>query len=145
MGFDREKLRETAHTPEGEEPPKGILEEGSLWIMIAAPSVWAAHFLLAYWLAAIWCARIVGREGEIMAVRIGVGVLTIAALALVAWLARLAVRKYEGKLLIDDDLDEDSEPERTRFMGHATLLLCALSAIAIIFDALPAVVFDTCR
>jgi hypothetical protein len=70
--------------------------------------------------------------------------LTVAALALLAWIARHAVRRYEGRLLIQEHLTEPSEAERTRFLGHATLLLCSLSAVAIVFDAMPAVVFNSC-
>lgn len=133
-----------AHTPPGEEGPKRLLEEGSLWIMVAAPCVWAAHFLLAYWAAAVWCAKIADATGSILTVRIGVGVLTIIALAIVAWLAQRAIRRYQGKLLIQENLTGHSEAERTRFLGHATLLLCSLSAAAIVFDAMPALVFDSC-
>ena len=141
---ERKREDELSHTPPGEAGPKGILDEGSLWIMIAAPSVWALHFLLAYWGAAVWCAKIPERTEDVLAVRLGVGVLTVVALAVVAWLARKAVRSYQGRLLIREQLTEPSEPERTRFLGHATLLLCSLSAAAIIFDAMPALVFDSC-
>ena len=29
----------------------------SLWVLAASPSVWVAHFLLAYCTAAVWCAK----------------------------------------------------------------------------------------
>lgn len=141
---EREREARLSHTPPGEEGPKRLLEEGSLWIMIAAPSVWALHFLLSYWAAAIWCAKIPQPTEPILAVRIGVGVLTLAALAAVGWLAWTAVRSYQATLLIQEKLTEHSEAERTRFLGHATLLLCSLSAVAIVFDAMPALVFDSC-
>ena len=128
--------------PHGEEPPKRLLEEGSLWIMIAAPCVWAGHFLLSYWAAAVWCAKL--SQEQILVVRLGVGGLTILALALVGWLARHAVRRYQGELLIRENLTEPTEAERTRFLGHAALLLCSLSAVAIVFDTMPVLVFDSC-
>jgi len=146
MTRDAERRRETrlSHTPPGEEGPKRLLDEGSLWIMIAAPCVWALHFLFAYWAAAVRCAKIPeGTEG-IAAVRLGVGALTLVALAVVAWLAWKAVRSYRATLLIHENLTGPGEAERTRFLGHATLLLCALSAAAIVFDAVPALVFDSC-
>lgn len=141
---EREREARLSHTPPGEEGPKRLLEEGSLWIMIAAPCVWAAHFLLSYWAAAVWCAKIPERTGDIAAVRLGVGVLTLVALGVVAWLARKAVRTYRARLLIQENLTEHTEAERSRFLGHATLLLCSLSAVAIVFDAAPVVVFDSC-
>ena len=132
------------HAPAGEDPPKRLLEEGSLWIMVAAPTVWAAHFLLCYWVAAVWCAKVVDGIGPLGTVRWTIAALTAAALALIAFLAWHAVRRYDGKLLIREELTEDTEAERTRFLGHATLLLSELSAVAIVLDVLPAVVFDTC-
>ncbi len=133
-----------SHYPAHEEPPKRLLEEGSLWIMVAAPTVWAAHFLLCYWAAAVWCAKIAEGVGPLGTVRWTIAGLTAGALALIAFLAWRAVRRYDGKLLIHRELAGASEEERTRFLGHSTLLLCSLSAVAVIFQALPAVVFDTC-
>lgn len=127
-----------------DEPPKRLLEEGSLWIMIATPSVWAAHFLLSYWIASVWCAKVVDGTGALDTVRLWVLGLTVAALALIGLLARHAVRRYDGRLLIHEDMAEDTEAERTRFLGRATLLLCCLSAVAILFNSLPALVFDRC-
>lgn len=146
MTKTEERKREAAlsHTPAGEEGPKRLLEEGSLWIMVAAPCVWALHFLFAYWGAAVWCAKIPERTGEILVVRLGIGGLTVAALVVVAWLAWKAISSYRARLLIQENLTGHSEAERTRFLGHATLLLCCLSATAIVFDAMPALVFDSC-
>ena len=132
------------HAPPGEEPPKRLLEEGSLWVMVAAPTVWAAHFLLSYWVAAVWCAKVTEGDGPLGVVRLTVAGLTAGALALIALLAWYAVRRYEGELFINKAITEDTERGRTRFLGHATLLLCCLSAVAVVFDALPAVVFETC-
>ena len=133
-----------SHYPPGEEPPKRLLEEGSLWIMVAAPTVWAAHFLLCYWVAAVWCAKVTEGPGPLGPVRLTVAGLTVAALGLIGLLAWHAVRRYHGVLLIHEQLTEDTERERTRFLGHATLLLASLSAVAVVFDAMPVLVFDTC-
>ncbi len=124
---------------------KTLFEEGSLWPVIAALGIWAAHFLLSYWAAALWCAKAADGSGSLFWVRLAIAVLTLLALAAIAWLARHAVRRYGGRLTFEDDLTEDSAAERARFLGHATLLLCALSAVAVLFDAVPAVVFSTCR
>lgn len=124
---------------------EGLLDQGSIWIMVAPPCVWAAHFLLCYWVAAVWCAKVDPGAGSLLEARIAVGVLTVLALALIGWLSLRAWRRYEGRLTIDDDLVRDTESERTRFLGHATLLLAALSAVGVIFDALPALAFSSCR
>lgn len=122
---------------------ESLLEDGSVWVMVAAPVVWAAHFLLAYWAGAVWCAKLAEAE-SLLPVRLTVGALTVAALAIIGWLAWHARRRYEGELRIEEDLVEDTQVERTRFLGHAALLLCVLSAVGVIFDALPAAVFARC-
>lgn len=124
---------------------EGLLEEGSLWIMVAAPCVWAAHFLLSYWIVAVWCAKVEPGPGSLLAARIAVAALTAIALAMIGWLSLRAWRRYEGRLTIDDDLVRDTQRERTRFLGHAALLLAALSAVGVLFDALPALAFPSCR
>lgn len=124
---------------------ESLFQEGSLWPVIAALSIWAGHFLLCYWVAAVWCAKYAAGEGSLLWVRIAIGLLTVLALAVLAWLARHAAHRYHARLDIEDDLLEDSDFDRARFLGHATLLLCALSAVAIVFDVVPALVFATCR
>lgn len=127
----------------GDEPPKHLLEQGSLWVMIAVPSVWAVHFLLCYWIAAVWCAKTAaGTSAD--GIRLGVGALTVLALAVIALLARHAVKRFNARLLTPKELTEDTEAERTRFLGNAALLLCSLSAIAVVFTATPVLVFDRC-
>lgn len=139
-----EDRRRIGWNREGEDPPKGVLEEGSLWVTVAAPTVWAVHFLVSYWIAAVWCAKVTEGAGPLGPVRWAIAALTLAALALIGWLMRHARRRYHGEFLIDEDLTEDSEPERTRFLGHAALLLAGLSAVAVVIDALPILVFETC-
>lgn len=123
---------------------EGLLAQGSVWVVAAAPTVWALHFLFAYWTGAVWCAKVAAADASVLPVRLIVGALTLVALALIGWLAWHARRRYRGRLRINDDLVADSEAERTRFMGHAALLLCTLSALGVIFDSLPAVVLG-CR
>ncbi len=128
----------------GAEGPKHLLAEGSLWVMIAAPSVWAAHFLLCYWAAALWCAKAPETADWAGVLRLGLGALTVAALLAVGLLAHHARRTLRARLLVPDELTDDTERERARFLGNATLLLCTLSAVAVLFTATPLLVFDRC-
>ena len=123
---------------------ESLFAAGSLWLLIAVPSVWAAHFLLCYWATAVWCAKFVGAGGPLATMQVVVGVLTAAALLTLLGLAVHASRRYGGRLGPDDDLVANSEPERSRFLGHTALLLCTLSAVAVIFDAVPVLVIATC-
>ena len=116
----------------------------SLWLLTASPTIWAAHFLLSYATSAIWCAKIVGPGGSLTTVRVAIAVYTTLALIGIGIVGRIGYRKHNfghAELPHDADTPED----RHRFLGFATLLLSALSAVAVLFAALVAVFFGTCH
>ena len=116
----------------------------SLWLLTASPTIWAAHFLLSYATAAIWCAKMVGPDGSLTTVRVAIAVYTMLALIGIGIIGRIGYRKHSfghAELPHDADTPED----RHRFLGFATLLLSALSAVAVLFAALVAVFFGTCH
>lgn len=118
-----------------------VIDEGSIWILVAAPSIWAAHFLLSYWVAAVYCAKGGFDLFEPRWVIVGLGVLSCAV---IGWLAVIAVRRYGGVFVVFEDLSQSSERGREVFTGHVALLLCVLSAVAIGFTVIPALVFGQC-
>jgi hypothetical protein len=123
------------------EPPE---EHESLWTLIAAPSLWAIHFLLSYATAAVWCAKYAGPDRALGGVRLAIAVYTAAALAgigITAW------RGFQRHSLAGSTLphDFDSAGDRHRFLGFATLLLSGLSAVATGYVALTAVFIGTCH
>ena len=116
----------------------------SLWLLTASPMIWAAHFLLCYITASIWCAKVVGAGGSLQSVRVAIAVYTVLALAGIGFLGWSGYRKHSfgnAALPHDDDTPED----RYRFLGFATLLLSALSAVAVIYAALVAVFIRSCH
>lgn len=116
----------------------------SLWILVVSPAVWAAHFLLCYVTAAIWCGRLGGDEAAMDAVRAAIAIYTAVALAAIAVVGIIGYRRHRlgaADLPHDDDLPED----RHRFIGFSTLLLSGLSAVAVIYAALAAVFIETCQ
>jgi hypothetical protein len=121
-----------------------LRKEGGLWGLIAAPTVWAAHFLLSYVTAAVWCAKLKPAGGSLAPARLAVAAYTAAALGAIAVVGRRALRRHRsgGGLVPHDD---DSAEDRSRFLGHATLLLAGMSAIAVVFAALAAVFVSDCR
>ena len=125
-------------------PREHLFGERSLWLVIAVPTVWAAHFLLCYWAAAIWCAKIAPEGANVLPLRLAIAAITLVALGTIALLARHARRRYHGHLIVEEEMTKDTEAERTRFLGNASLLLAVVSSIAVIFGAMPAVVFDAC-
>jgi hypothetical protein len=120
-------------------------EGTNLWRLISAPTLWAAHFLVVYPTAAVYCAKF-GRGAELSPIRWFVAGATLLALGVFAWLFAAAWR-VRGPSLTDDDLsfEANSPEERHRFLTHVTLALTALSAVATIYVALPVVFVETCR
>ena len=115
-----------------------------LWIVPAAPAIWAAHFMASYITAALWCGVVVGRDGSLSSGRVAIAVYTVLALAgiaLVGWIGWRAQR-LGGET---PPHDADSPEDRHRFMGFATVLLSGLSAVATIYSALAAWVIRTCQ
>lgn len=119
-------------------------ERQSFVILAAAPTVWAAHFLLCYVTAAIWCAKQSTAFAPLLPVRVAIAIYTVVALvaiATVGWIGWRAHRYPGGAVPHDADTPED----RHRFIGFATVLLSGLSAVAVVQAALVAVFIETCQ
>jgi hypothetical protein len=115
----------------------------SLWILTAAPTIWAVHFLLSYLTAATWCGMVVGREGPLSGARIAIAVYTALALAGIAVTGWIGYRRHSaGSSTVPHDFD--TPEDRHRFLGFATVLLSGLSAVATIYVALAAVLLERC-
>jgi hypothetical protein len=116
----------------------------TLWLLAASPLIWAAHFLASYILAAVWCAKYAGRDGSLESVRVTVAVLTVLALAGIGVVGWLGYRRHTyGDAGPPHDFD--TPQDRHRFLGFATVLLSALSAVATLYVALAAVFMETCH
>lgn len=118
--------------------------EEHLWHVAIAPTIWAAHFLASYVTVAIWCAKVVPRESDLGAARIAVAAYTAMALfgiAFTGWRALVRHRHRGARPPHDSDTPED----RHRFLGFAALLLSIVSAIAVVYVALPSLFIETCR
>ena len=122
-------------------PPE---EKESLWRLVTSPAIWAAHLMLSYMTAAIWCAKFAGHYGSIAPVRwaiAGFTVLALTGIAINGWQGWRRHRYGEEPPPHDDDTPED----RHRFLGYATTLLAWLSAIATLYAALVVVFVRDCR
>ncbi len=116
-----------------------------LWRVIAAPIVWAVHFLFCYVFAAIYCEKL-GRDASLdTATWVIVGA-TVLALALIG-LSTHRLWRVRGRSLTDNDLEyEHNTPEeRHRFLSHVALMLCVLSAVAVLYVAIPMLYLTSCR
>jgi hypothetical protein len=116
----------------------------SLWLLAASPIVWAAHFLLCYITAAIWCEKVVAPGGALSTVRVTIAAYTAVALAVIGIIGWIGYRRHSygsADLPHDDDTPED----RHRFLGFSTFLLSGLSAVAVLYAALVAVFIGSCH
>jgi hypothetical protein len=118
-------------------------ESESLWFLVSSPVIWAAHLLLCYGTAAVWCAKVAGYAGPLTTTRIAIAVYTVVALAAIVVIGWIGYRRHR-LARADVPHDDDTPEDRHRFMGFATFLLSALSAVAVIYQALVAVFVDRC-
>lgn len=116
-----------------------------LWRVIAAPIVWAAHFLFCYVYAAIHCAK-EGRDAALGDVRVAIAIATVLALAAIG-ASTWHLWQVRGRSLTDNDFefDHNTPEERHRFLSHVALMLCVLSAIAVLYVAIPVFYLSSCR
>jgi hypothetical protein len=128
------------------------LDKGSLWLLTIAPTLWAVHLLLCYVTAAIWCARFVAEGGRLDGVRTAITWYTVVALAGILMVGWEGLRRHSlpstplGSSRTEATThDLDTPEDRHRFLGFATLLLAGLSAVAVLYAAIAAAFFDTCR
>jgi hypothetical protein len=118
-------------------------EVESIWTLFTAPVVWAVHFLVCYIGAAIYCAKPELWPFGFGGVRMAIGGITLAALAMILLSAWLAWRQW-GFGSDDPPHDEPTRSDRRRFQGFATLLLSGLSFVAVIYTALPVLFIAEC-
>jgi hypothetical protein len=113
-------------------------------VLAVSPTIWAAHFLLCYVTAAVWCAKQPIALAPLGGARTAIAVYTVVALAGIAIIGWWSFRahRFGGA---EPPHDEDSPQDRYRFMGFATLLLSGLSALAVVYTALVAVFIETCQ
>jgi len=122
----------------------------SAWALTHAPALWALHFLACYGIAAVWCAK-AGRAAALGDARAWVLLVTVLALAALAALAWRALRRRRaavpGLLRHTSGADADGEAgalQQQRFMGTVTALLCALSAVGVLYAALVVALIGGC-
>ncbi|MBC9247514.1 hypothetical protein H4P12_12530 [Paracoccus sp. 11-3] len=117
-------------------------ESLSLWRIAFSPIIWAAHFLLCYAGAAIWCARVGPTQGTAF-LRLSVLALTLIALGLIGWVGWRALQQWRPEASTADRLHHPEN--RHHFLGHAAVLLSLISVVGVIYVALPALFIGTCQ
>jgi hypothetical protein len=118
-------------------------KQDSLWWVAASPSVWAAHFLLSYATAAVWCAKH-GLDAPLSLARGAIAAYTGLGLVAVLVVAYRGLRQYRASGP-KPRTDSDTSEARHQFLGFTLLSLSGLSALAIIYQALAAVFIGSCH
>lgn len=118
-------------------------EASSLWLIVLAPVLWAVHFVAVYGLTAMTCAKF-GTPEAVTLLRIAIAVLTFVALGGIGMVGIKSWRQWD--YLADHDYSHHlpTGEHRHEFLGHAAFLLSVMSAIAVVYTALPAVFIGTC-
>lgn len=114
--------------------------------LVSAPVIWSVHFVACYVLVSLACAYGFGGVGT------GIAVLTIAALAMLAYVARINWHKWNhaqrpshpSQAPRHDSQAEHRAPELNSFFSLTSMMLCALSAVALMWVAFPAVLLPDC-
>ena len=112
-------------------------EAASLLRITLGPLVWAIHFVICYGLSAVWCAKLA--EASIDPLRVGIGGMTVLALAVIGWLGWRSWVQWDFL----DDFDREHgggfAEDRHEFLGTG-LAVCALAGLpgasAVIFSGL---------
>jgi hypothetical protein len=116
----------------------------SLWLIAVSPTIWAGHFLLSYITAAVWCAKYAAADGSLGPVRWAIIAYTAVALIGIGITGRSGLRRHR-RGTESAPHDYDTAGDRHGFLGYATVLLSALSAVAVAYAALVVIFFNDCR
>lgn len=134
---------EKERQPRQDEERREFREEAeSLWRITLAPVTWVAHFVTSYALTSVICAKAPDR---LDAARFGLAAATVLALAVILWLGLRAWRQWDLRNSGDFSNALGEAEDRHQFLGHAAVLLAIISAIGVIYGALPVLLLDSCR
>jgi len=113
----------------------------SLWWLAAPPLLWGFHLLASYCTGAIVCQKL---AGSFTAVRLAIAAYSLIALGALAAVGLHGYRRHRHDAR-DGTHHLDTAEDRHRFLGLATLLLSGLAALAVCYQALPALFIRSCR
>lgn len=116
----------------------GSLTLRRLLTLIGAPLIWIVHFVVCYAIVALTCASQLGEERVmgLNAAQFGVAVSTLIAGALIFGIAATRLRRWRNPAGPDTEIG--------RFFAINTLLLCAISVVAMLWVAFPTIILPPC-
>lgn len=116
----------------------GSLTLRRLLTLVGAPLIWMVHFVVCYAVVSLVCASQLGEERVmgLSAAQFGVAVSTLIAGALIFGIAVTSLRRWRNP--------PGPDAEISRFFAINTLLLCAISVMAMLWVAFPALMLPPC-
>lgn len=117
-----------------------MLRRDHLLSLVNGPIIWMLHFVLCYALVSLICAwnlqrRLFGLDMS----QLGVGALTLLALALLAAGVTTNYRKWR-----QTRRGSKRANSLSAFFALVTLMLCGLSAVAVVWVAMPMLMLTNC-
>lgn len=103
------------------------------------PALWAAHFVLSYAAVSLACAYHVPRLFGLDPAKLVIALATIVVLLLLAHAGRTHYRLWQ----VAGARNENDSAMR-RFFAITSLMLCVLSAAAVMLTGLPALLLPSC-
>lgn len=116
----------------------------SLWSLIAGPTIWAAHFLISYISAALFCAKFAGPT-SLDILRVIIAIATVVALVGIGFAGVQAADNWRQALNAEWAADANSLTMRRRFVGRAAFLLSGLSGVSVLYVGLTVLFVSSCR
>lgn len=109
-----------------------------LLTLVSAPLIWIVHFVVCYVIVSLVCAMQLteARAIGLNAAELGVAAATVIAGALIVGIAVANGRRWRDP--------PGPDPDISRFFAAATLLLCAISLLAMLWVAFPTSILPTC-
>jgi hypothetical protein len=120
---------------------QNLLNRNSLLSLISAPVIWGIHFLAVYLTVSLACAAAYTQPllFGLDIVEWGVALLTLIALASLLYIAVINHAKW--RCAVDR---EAPGAEINRFFSLCSVLLCVVSAVAVIWVTFPAFMLPSC-
>ncbi len=116
----------------------------TLWTLIVPPTIWAVHFLFCYLWVAVTCAKSSTPGTALTGFPLATLLATIVAL--LGIVAAGYIARVQSQIPGDPaPHDEGTAIDRLRFLALSTRLLAGLSFVAVIFTAMPVIMFGDCR
>lgn len=109
-----------------------------LLTLVGAPLIWIVHFVVCYAIVSLVCASHLSGERVLglNAAQFGVAISTLIAGALMMMIAVASLRRWRNP--------PGPDAEISTFFALNTLLLCAISVLAMLWVAFPTLMLPTC-